>query len=111
MKHCPKYLQELYGPISHETWQAWLAYQDQAKAILCATDCDWSKARAFYDAAGDVCGTLGSSGMGRSSTLKTKRPFPWCGVHLSISMLCRSISLDVETSDSDTRIIAEYRED
>jgi hypothetical protein len=107
MKTAPKYLQELYGPIAPEKWAAWLELVQQAKTILSSPGCDWATARAFFDSCGTVQGGLSSA----SSDLKTKRPFPWCGVHMHLQTCTRSISLDVETHDSDIRTLAEFIED
>lgn len=111
MKICPKYIQELYGPVTQETWNEWLAFVEQAKAILSASDCDWNKARAFYDESGRVSNTLNRHGLHSSSNLTTKRPFPWCGVSMYVQFASRSVSLDIETSDSDLRTLAEFRDD
>jgi hypothetical protein len=107
MKTAPKYLRELYGPITPEKWTAWLELVQQAKAILSSPGCDWSAARAFFDSCGTVQGGLSSA----SYSLKTKRPFPWCGVHMHLQTCTRSVSLDVETYDSDLRTLAEFIED
>jgi len=111
MKTCPKYLQELYGPVTPETWRRWLDYQQSARDTLAAPGCDWSKARAFYDEAGRISNQLSRCGSHSTSSLTTKRPFPWCGVSMYLQFAGRSISLDVETADSDLRTIAEFRED
>lgn len=108
---CPKYLQELYGPVTPETWQSWLAFVQLAKDTLSAPTCDWTKARAFYDETGRVHHGMNRHGLHSSSSLTTKRPFPWCGVSMYLQMCCRSISLDFETADSDLRTLAEFRED
>ncbi len=108
---CPKYLQDLYGPVTYETWQSWLDFVQHAKSILSAPDCDWLKARAFYDEAGQVHHGMDHHGMHSSSSLTTKRPFPWCGASMHLQFASHSISLDVETSDSDLRTLAEFRED
>jgi len=107
MKTAPKHLQELYGPIATEKWTAWLELVQQAKDVLSSPGCDWTAARAFFDSCGTVLDGLSSA----SSSLKTKRPFPWCGVHMHLQTCTRSISLDMETSDSDIRTLAEYLED
>lgn len=111
MQNCPKYIQELYGPVSGETWQKWLSFVEKAKAILSSPACDWIKAREFYDESGRITNQLNRCGMHSSSTLTTKRPFPWCGVSMYVQFASRSVSLDIETSDSDTRTLAEYRDD
>jgi hypothetical protein len=107
MKTAPKYLQELYGPITPEKWAAWLELVEQAKTVLSSPNCDWSAALAFFDSFKDPEGGLLTS----SSTFKTKRPFPWCGVHMHLQTCTRSVSLDVETHDSDLRTLAEFIED
>lgn len=103
----PKYLQELYGPISPEKWAEWLAFRDRAKAVLSSPSCTWKEARTFYDNEGKVADGLHSA----ASSMDTKRPFPWCGLSLHLQTCTRSISLWVETSDSDVRTLAEFIED
>jgi hypothetical protein len=107
MKTAPKYLQELCGPISPETWAEWLALVQQAKAVLSSPSCDWSAARAFFDSCGPVQDGLASS----SYSSRTKHPFPWASVSMILQTCTRSISLDVETHDSDIRTLAEFIED
>jgi len=111
MKTCPKYIQELYGPVTHFTWEEWLTFEKKAKAVLSAPNCDWNKARSFYEECGKISTSLFKSGIHSSSSLTTKRPFPWCGVSMHVQFYSRSVSLDIETSDSDTRMLAEYRDD
>ena len=108
---CPKYIQDLYGPVTIETWDEWLAFVDRAKEVLSAPSCDWNKARAFYEESGKVSLSLHRSGLHSSSSLTTKRPFPWCMVSRNLQFVSRSISLDVETSNSEFRTLAEYTED
>lgn len=111
MKHCPKYIQELYGPVSPETWQEWLAFVAKARAVLSSPECDWEKARDFYNEAGQVSFQFKKCGMHSSSSLTTKNPFPWCGVSMYVGFVSRSVDLSIETSDSDLRTLAEFRDD
>lgn len=104
----PKWITELYSP-TPEKWQAWIDFRASTIASLSASDCDWSKARALFDSCPAVNGTTTHNS--RSQTSYHKHPFPWAMMTKCLSDLSRSISLCRETSDSDLKDLAEFRED
>lgn len=104
----PKWITELYSP-TPEKWQAWLDFRDATVAALSAPDCDWRKACAIFDS----CPTTHGMGEHHSSsqTARHKHPFLWAILSKCTGDLSRSVGLCRETSDSDLRDLAEYRED
>lgn len=108
MNTIPKWIAELYSP-TPEKWQEWLTFRDATIAALSSPDCDWRKACALFDSCSTVNGTATYNS--RSQTAHHKHPFPWAMVTKCLSDLSRSVSLCRETSDSDLKDLAEFRED
>lgn len=104
----PKWVAELYSPTA-EKWREWIEFRDATVGALSAPDCDWRKACTIFDSCPTVNGTTTYSS--RSQTAYHKHPFPWAMVTKCLSDLSRSVSLCRETSDSDLKDLAEFRED